>query len=157
MSHPAGHDTIAEVTLSRAIAAPRGRVWRAWTEAEQLARWWGPNGFTTPVCAVDVRPGGALHIVMRSPDGAEYAMKGVYTDIVPLTRLVYDFQAFDADGHVAIDGHTIVTFSDDQGGTQLVIHSRATALVAHARRMLDGMEPGWMQTIDRLARFMTAP
>jgi len=157
MTPSTDRDDVAEVTLSRFIATPRARVWRAWTEAEQLVKWWGPNGFTTPVCTIDVQPGGALHIVMRGPDGAEYAMRGTYGDVVPLSHLGYTFQAFDADGRVALDGHTMVTFTDDQGGTQLVIHSRATALVAHARRMLDGMEPGWMQTIDRLARFMTAP
>ncbi|MGO4716309.1 SRPBCC family protein [Bradyrhizobium sp. 2TAF24] len=157
MTPSTGRNDVAEVTLSRFIAAPRARVWRAWTEAEHLMKWWGPNGFTTPVCAIDAQQGGALHIVMRGPDGVEYAMRGTYSDVVPPSRLGYTFQAFDADGRVALDGHTLVTFADDQGGTQLVIHSRATALVAHARHMLDGMEPGWTQTIDRLARFMTAP
>ncbi|MEW6641988.1 MAG: SRPBCC domain-containing protein [Pseudomonadota bacterium] len=157
MTAPADDADVAEVTLSRSIAAPRALVWQAWTEPSHLARWWGPNGFTVPVCDIDVRPGGALAIVMRAPDGTEYLMKGCYREVERLSRLAYSFQACDADGRVALDGHTIVTFSDDQGGTQLVIHSRATALVAHARRMLDGMEAGWTQSIDRLARLMTAP
>lgn len=157
MTRPPDRDDVAEVTLSRLIAAPRAQVWRAWTEAGQLKTWWGPNGFSTPICTIDARAGGTLLIVMRGPDGAEYAMRGTYDDVMPLSRLAYRFLAFDTDGRIALDGHTIVTFADDEGGTQLIVHSRATALIAHASRMLDGMQPGWTQTLDRLALLMAAP
>jgi len=57
-----------EVTITRVFDAPCATVFRAWTEADRLARWWGPKGFTNPVCEIDARVGGAIRIHMRSPD-----------------------------------------------------------------------------------------
>ena len=65
-----------EVTLTRLIDAPRALVWAAWTEPEHMAQWWGPHHFTNPRCEFDARPGGAIHIDMRGPDGTVYPMKG---------------------------------------------------------------------------------
>ena len=59
--------------LSRRFAAPRERVFRALTEAEQLVKWWGPKGFTVPEHSLDLRPGGAWRTVMRSPEGDDSA------------------------------------------------------------------------------------
>ena len=61
-----------ELLLTRTLDAPRALVFRAWTEPEHLARWWGPQGFTTPSCTMDVRPGGAWRICMRAPDGVDH-------------------------------------------------------------------------------------
>ncbi|HYT14944.1 MAG TPA: SRPBCC domain-containing protein, partial [Burkholderiales bacterium] len=55
------------VVITRVFDAPRELVWRAWTDPRHMAQWWGPQGFTNPVCEMDVRPGGALRIVMRAP------------------------------------------------------------------------------------------
>lgn len=55
-----------EITITRMFDAPRAVVFRAWTDAGQLAQWWGPKGFTNPVCEIDVRVGGAIRIHMRS-------------------------------------------------------------------------------------------
>ena len=57
-----------EVTITRVFDAPRATVFRAWTDADRLARWWGPKGFTNSVCEIDARVGGAIRIHMRSPD-----------------------------------------------------------------------------------------
>ena len=78
-----------EVTITRLFDAPRALVFKAWTDPKQLAQWWGPHGFTTPVCEVDVRPGGALLIHMRGPDGVVYPNKGVFHEIVEPDRLVF--------------------------------------------------------------------
>jgi uncharacterized protein YndB with AHSA1/START domain len=71
--------TAPEVTIVRIIKAPRVRVWTAWTDPKQMAQWWGPNIFTTPVCEMDVRLGGLYRLVMRSPDGVDYPIKGVWS------------------------------------------------------------------------------
>lgn len=63
--------TPREFTITRLLAVPVPDVWAAWTDSEQLARWWGPKGYTNPVCRIDPRPQGAIHIVMRAPDGSE--------------------------------------------------------------------------------------
>jgi hypothetical protein len=65
-----------EVVITRLFDAPPEVVFAAWTDPEQLARWWGPDGFTNPVCELGVRLNGAWHIVMRAPDGTEYPCRG---------------------------------------------------------------------------------
>jgi uncharacterized protein YndB with AHSA1/START domain len=139
-----------ELTITRVFDAPRALVWRAWTDPQHLAAWWGPEGFTNPVCEIDVRPGGAIHIVMRGPDGAEYPMRGQYREIVAPERLVFTNFAVDADDQPMIDGLTTVTFAERDGKTEMVLHTRATALLPLAIRMIAGMEIGWRQSIDRL-------
>ena len=78
-----------EIVFTRIINAPRTLVFKAWTDPKQMSEWWGPHTFTVPVCEMDVRPGGTYRIVMRSPEGVEYPLKGVYREIVEPERLVY--------------------------------------------------------------------
>src|SRR5579864_4389397 len=84
--------------MTRVFDAPRKVVFAAWTDPKQMAQWWGPTGFTTPVCELDVRPGGAIRIDMRAPDGTIYPMTGVYKEIVPPERIVFTAVALDKDG-----------------------------------------------------------
>src|SRR2546430_477281 len=74
--------------MTREFKAPRRLVFDAWTRPELLARWFGPRGWTVPVCEIDLRPGGAYRYVMRGPAGEEMIMRGVYREIVPPERLV---------------------------------------------------------------------
>jgi uncharacterized protein YndB with AHSA1/START domain len=144
-----------EVTLIRLLAAPRSLVFAAWTEPQHLARWWGPQGFTNPVCEVDARPGGALRIVMRAPDGTDYPMRGVFREVVAPERLVFTNIAVDADDKPLLDGLTTVTFTEEGRKTCLTVHTRATGLVAFAAPMLAGMQEGWTQSIDRLEEYVS--
>lgn len=139
-----------ELTLTRTLAAPRELVFKAWTDPEHLARWWGPAGFTNPVCQVDLRPGGALYIVMRGPDGNDYPMKATFTEVVPPERLVFSSAAVDAAGNSQLEGVTSISFADFGGKTRLTVHTRMKGLVPEAKFMLAGMEPGWNQSLDRL-------
>ncbi len=145
-----------EITINRVFAAPRALVFAAWTEPKRMAQWWGPHGFTNPVCELDVRPGGALHIVMRAPDGTDYPMNGVFREVVVPERLAFTFAALDQ-GKPVLEGLTTVTFAEDGGGTKLTVHSRATALVDYAARMIEGMEAGWTQSIERLEALVKRP
>ena len=139
-----------EVTITRIFDAPRTLVFKAWTDAEQLAQWWGPKGFTNPVCEIDPRVGGAIRIHMRSPDGAIYPMRGEILEIVVPELLVFTNLALDADGNPVTDELTTVTFAEESGKTKLTLHTRGSALVEHAIAYLKGMEIGWTQSIDRL-------
>jgi uncharacterized protein YndB with AHSA1/START domain len=139
-----------ELTITRLFAAPRALVFSAWTEAEHLAQWWGPSGFSNPVCEIDARVGGALRIHMRGPDGSVYPMQGVIREIVPPERLVFTNIATDADGRHLLEGMTTVTFADEGGKTKLTLRTRAVAVVEAAAAHLQGMEIGWTQSIDRL-------
>ena len=139
-----------ELIIIRVFDAPRERVFKAWTDANLLAQWWGPKGFTNPVCDVDPKPGGALRIVMRAPDGAEYPMKGVFREVVPPSRLVFTNIAVDKDGHPIIEGLTTVTFADEGGKTKLTLQTRGVAVVDYAAAYLQGMEAGWTQSLEKL-------
>jgi uncharacterized protein YndB with AHSA1/START domain len=143
-----------EVTITRLVAAPRDLVFRAWTEPAHLARWWGPQGFTNPVCEVDARVGGELRIVMRGPDGTDYPMRGVFREVVAPERLVFTNFPVDAQDRPLMDGLTTVTFGAEGGKTRLTIATRATGLAAVAARMLEGMQAGWTQSIDRLEAYV---
>ena len=140
-----------EVVITRIFDAPRGLVFKAWTDPEHMARWWGPRGFTNPICELDARVGGAWRIVMRSPAGIEYPCGGVYREIVERERLVFTNIATDNEGNPVLDGLTTVIFAEQGGKTKLTLQTRAVALVAHATAYLAGMEAGWTQSLERLA------
>ena len=140
-----------EVTITRIFDAPRSLVFRMWTDAKYVADWWGPGVFTNPVCEIDARVGGKWHIVMRGPDGTDYAGGGVYREVVPPERLVFTNLATDQQGNVLLEGLTTVTFDEYEGKTKLTLHTRAVALVDYATAYLAGMEEGWKQTLDSLA------
>jgi uncharacterized protein YndB with AHSA1/START domain len=143
-----------EITITRVFDAPRALVFAAWTDAEHLAQWWGPRGFTAPVCTFDARVGGALRIHMRAPDGNIYPMKGEIREIVPPERLVFTNIALDAADNAIIDGLTTVTFAEDNGKTRLTLHTRGSAMVDYAADYLKGMEIGWTQSIDKLQAYL---
>jgi len=140
-----------DVTITRELPAPRSRVFQMWTEPRRLAQWWGPHGFTNPVCEVDARPGGAILIHMRAPDGAVHPMRGTFREVAAPERLVFTTVAQDHAGNPLLEGLTTVTLAQHDGGTRLTVQSGATGLAPVAADMLAGMEAGWTQTVDRLA------
>jgi uncharacterized protein YndB with AHSA1/START domain len=139
-----------EVTLTRVFDAPRALVWKAWTDPKQMAQWWGPHHFTNPRCELDVRPGGAIHIDMRAPDGTVYPMGGHFDEIVPQERLVFTAVAQDNDGNALLESVTTVTFAEEGGKTRITVHANAVGLAPVAVQMLAGMEAGWTQSLERL-------
>ena len=143
-----------ELVLTRIIDAPRELVFQAWTDPKHLAQWWGPKRFTNPVCEVDARPGGALRIVMRAPNGADYPMVGVFREVVAPERLVFTNIPVDAAGNHLADGLTTVIFAEQGGKTKLTVHTRAVGVAPIAARMLEGMEAGWTQSLERLEGYM---
>jgi uncharacterized protein YndB with AHSA1/START domain len=140
-----------EITLTRTFDAPRALVFKAWTDAEHLAQWWGPHGFTNPVCEIEARVGGAIRIDMRAPNGAVYRMKGEIREIVPPERLVFTNCALDDAGNNVTEGLTTVTLVEEHGKTKLTLHTRGAAMVEYAAAYLKGMDIGWTQSLDRLA------
>jgi uncharacterized protein YndB with AHSA1/START domain len=149
---PTANPLERELTLTRIFDAPRELVFEAWTDPVHLKRWWGPRGFTTPACNVDLRIGGAWRIVMRFPDGVnEHIMDAVYREIAPPERLSFTNVALDKDGKRLLEGTTSITLEDLGGKTKLTLYTRMRGLVPYADRMLEGMEPGWSQSLERLA------
>ena len=89
-----------ELVISRVFNAPRDLVWKAWTEAERLARWWGPKGFALSVAKLDSRPGGIFLYSIRTPSGQEMWGKFVYLEISAPERIVFISSFADAQGNV---------------------------------------------------------
>lgn len=155
--NPATNATRKEVTITRTFEAPRDVVFRAWTDATQLARWWGPAGWTNPVCEVDPRPGGAIHIVMHGPDPfGDAPMTGVFREVVPPERLVFTSTPLDKNGDALFEVEVTVTFEDDQGKTRLTMHQVEIWSTPEAAFALNGMEEGTRQTLDRLSDHLNA-
>jgi uncharacterized protein YndB with AHSA1/START domain len=143
-----------EVIITRIFDAPRELVFKAWTDPKHVTRWWGPKDFTNPVCEMDVRPGGALRIVMRAPNGVDYPMRGVFREIVEPERLVFTNIALDESGNAVLEGLTTVTFAEHGGKTKLTLQTSTVGLVAEAAQKLEGMEEGWTQSLERLAELV---
>lgn len=141
------------VRISRAINAPRERVFGAWTDPQQLARWWGPDGFTNPVCDIDARPGGKMRIHMRAPDGTVYPMTGTFREIDLPQRLVFTAVAEDHAGNALLESYTTVTFDERGGTTMVTVEAKAVGLAPSAPQMLAGMNAGWTQSLERLDAF----
>jgi uncharacterized protein YndB with AHSA1/START domain len=145
-----------ELLTTRVFDAPRDLVFKAWTDPERLQRWWGPQGFTNPVCEVDVRRGGTIRIHMRAPDGAVYPMTGEFHEIVEPERLVFTSRALDGNGEALFEVLNTVTFAEEGGKTKLTLHARVSDVKGDAAQHLAGMEQGWSMSLDRLADRLAA-
>jgi uncharacterized protein YndB with AHSA1/START domain len=144
--------TAQETTITRVFDAPRELVWNAWTEPEQLARWWGPRGWSTPPEAVtmDVRPGGAFRVPSVSDeDGSEMTVEGVYLEVNEPERLVFEEASENSWHEGAVSVVTLADLGD--GRTELVLHST----IHTTAEMRARAEAGMASTLDRLAEHLS--
>jgi uncharacterized protein YndB with AHSA1/START domain len=142
---------LLEVSLTRRIAATPEMVFATCTDPKHLAEWWGPKGFTNPVCEADARVGGAIRIHMRAPDGVVYPMTGRFVEIDRPHRLVFSTVAIDGEGRSMFEVLNTVTFTEIDGRTEISLVARVTRTTAAAPQYLAGMSQGWSQSLDRLA------
>ena len=140
-----------EFVITREFDAPRELVFRAWTDVKQLAQWWGPRGFTNPVCEWDVRPGGKIYDVMRAPNGSKFPMGGKFVEIVPPEKLVFSCGALDEKGKLLFEFLHTAIFTERNGKTKLTLHSRVTMTTPEASRYIGGFETGMTLSLERLA------
>jgi uncharacterized protein YndB with AHSA1/START domain len=146
---------VREIVVKHVFNASRTTVFKAWTDPKYLAEWWGPHGFTNPVCEIDPQPGGSFRIHMRGPDGTVYPMSGVYREIVEPQRLVFT-SVFPDEGEAVFEILNTVTFVEDGGKTLVTVDARVIKATAEADFYLQGMEKGWVQQLERLAEFLHA-
>jgi uncharacterized protein YndB with AHSA1/START domain/predicted enzyme related to lactoylglutathione lyase len=152
-----------EILITRDLAAPRGEVFKAWTEPERLKRWWGPSGFTTPVATIDLRVGGVFHTCMRSPDGQDYWSRGVYREIVVPERLVTTDSFADAEGNVVEPTQygmsatwpreALITLTFEERGGKTAFTLRHTVAGAAPAEVVMCRQ-GWNESLDRLADYV---
>ena len=146
-----GHERAAdrELVTSRVIAAPRSRVYAAFADPAQLARWWGPAGFTNSFETFDLHPGGSWRFVMHGPDGADYPNESVFVEVVPEQRVVFN--------HVSSPAFEMsITFSD-HGPRTAVGWRQRFASAEDCRRIAAIAVPANEQNLDRLEALLAAP
>lgn len=140
-----------EVLMTRVIDAPRRLVFEAWTNPKHVPHWMlGPEGWTMPVCEIDLRPGGAWHFVWRRANGTEMEMRGVYREIQPPERLV-STESWGGDWPETIN--TLV-LSEGDGNTTLSLTVLYPSREARDAAMKTGMKEGATQSFDRLAEYV---
>lgn len=149
-------DRAPDLVLNRVFNAPRERVFRAWIEPQLMAQWWGPEGYTAPVCELDARPGGAWLVHMCSSEGHVQVMGGTYHEIAEPAKIVCT--TFVKDGErFLVEGLHVVTFEvAPEDKTRMRLESTLIQLAPEweaARH--GGMQHGWSTSIDKLeAMFM---
>lgn len=151
-----------DLTIIREFNAPRGQVWKAWTDPEAVKQWWGPKNFTTPVSKIDLRAGGSYLYCMRGagPDGVvrDYWGTGIYREIVPLEKIVCTDSFADEKGNVVpasfygMEGDwplellVTVTFQEHEGRTTMtLLHAGIPA-----GQMREMTQAGWNESFDKL-------
>ena len=149
--------------IKRTFNAPLDRVWKAWTELEQMAGWWGPKGFTTDVKTLDLKPGGLFHYRLASPQGQEMWGRMVFREIVPKERLVFLNSFSDESGglthHPLQEGwplqiHTTITFAEENGKTTVTVtgvpYDASESECETFEKGADSLQAGWTGTLEKL-------
>ncbi len=160
-------NTVSEIermVVTRIFDAPRELVWKAWTDPKYVMQWWGPKGFTSPVCKMDFRVGGKYLICTRTPDGQDFWHGGEYHEIVPLEKIISSMYFSDSEGnkidpaqlgieHEAIEGaHDVILFEDlGNGQTKLTFIGNEPMESAKNSGQLEGMN----QVLDKVAEVIT--
>lgn len=143
--------TQRELVLIRLLDAPREKLFRCWTEPELLKRWFAPLPYTVPHAELDVRSGGANFVIMKSPEGEEIPLRGVYLEVVENEKIVFTdaytrpWEPSDKPFFTAI-----VTFEDEDGKTRYTaraLHWTDEDRAAHEQM---GFHEGWGQCADQL-------
>src|SRR5580692_1135197 len=154
----------ADFVISRVFDAPREVLWKAFTEAERMQRWFGPKGSTIVSSKMDLRVGGIYHGAMRNPDGQVMWAKFVYREVSPPVRLSWVHSFSDDKGGLTrhplsvswpLELLTTVTFEEAPGGKTKLTLTWAPIEATEAERKTfdaahDGMRGGWGGTFERL-------
>ncbi len=147
------------MVITRIFDAPRALVWKAWTDPKYVMQWWGPRGFTAPVCKIDFRVGGKFLCCMKSPDGQEGWNGGEYHEIVPHEKIVYSLYFADAQGnkldpaelgieHEAIEDARDVVLFEDYGNGQTKLTLIGNERMEDAKN--SGQLEGWNEILDKV-------
>jgi uncharacterized protein YndB with AHSA1/START domain len=135
--------------MTRVLPAPRERVWQAMTEPEQLAKWWGPKGFTTPSVEFGPRAGDSFRIAMQPPEGDLFQLSGELRELDSPARLAYTFRWDPPDPD---DRETLVALSLEDRGDETAVQLFQGEFATEERRALH--EDGWTDCFERLAELL---
>ena len=154
-------DVQKELTLTREFDAPRERVFKAWTDPEQVVKWWAPNGATNEINKWEAKTGGKIDLIMiAGPDlgpleGQHWPMQGEFKEVDVPSKLSFTGNAI-LNGKEILQHLTTVNFEEVSGKTKMTVHIQVTKIVMpEAQGALAGMEMGWSQQLDKLVKFLS--
>lgn len=139
-----------ELTLTRTINAPRELVFKAWTDVQMLAKWWGPGGFTNPICEWEAKPNGKIFIEMKASNGKIFPMDGEVHEIIAPEKIVFTSAALDENNERLFEVMNTVTLKEENGKTRLNIHLKISKIKPGGEQMVKGINEGWSQSLERL-------
>jgi uncharacterized protein YndB with AHSA1/START domain len=151
-----GNTSDREMIITRTVSAPRELVWKVWTEPDHVAKWWGPNGFSTTIEKMEVRPGGVWKHTMHGPDGVDYPNKSTFIEVVKPERIVMQHGG-GTEGKTAVSFMATWTFEAvGEHQTKVTLHS-----IFPSKEELDrvirefGALEGGKQTLARLDKYVS--
>jgi uncharacterized protein YndB with AHSA1/START domain len=142
-----------EILMTRVFDAPRALIFDAWTNPRHLPHWMlGPEGWTMPVCEIDLRPGGEWRFVWRRSDGTEMAMRGVYREVAPPDRLV----STESWGGDWPDTLNTLILTEKDGKTTVANTALYPSKEARDAALKTGMKEGVVVSFNRLAEYLAS-
>lgn len=138
-----------DIVMTRVFDAPRDAVFRALTDPDLLAQWWGPKEYRTVVEHLDARPGGSWRMTHHGDQGDEYAFRGIFHDVAAPERMVQTFEYEGMPGHVSLE--TAVLEEAEGAKTRYVATSVFQSVADRDAMTESGMEEGARESMDRLA------
>ena len=141
-----------EIEMTRLFDAPRQLVFDAFTNPAHVPHWFGPRGWSVPVCEIDLRPGGAWRYVLSGPDGEEMGMSGVYREITPPERIVTTESFDDYPG----ESLNTLTLTEEDGKTRYTVTVLYADKETRDAVLATGMSEGAAETLERLAEHLEA-
>ncbi len=141
---PGKQDLVSTVVLD----APRELVFKAYTDPDLFARWWGPSRYENQILKFEQRTGGEWHVVQKGADGAEFAFRGVNHEVVAPERICQTFEFLGVPGHVALQ---TATFEDLGNKTKVVAQIVFQSVMDRDGMVASGMRDGADESMDRLA------
>lgn len=148
-----------ELVVTRVFNAPRELVFKAWSDPEYLARWWGPKGWTVPVSTMDFRPGGKWHYCMKGPEGEQSCGLAIYHEIVPPERIVYTDYFADAEGNPKEglpESRITAAFTERDGKTTFTGTALYKTKEDRDTVLRMGMVEGMTESLNRLEEFLAS-
>ena len=136
--------------LARDIAAAAPVVFRAFTAPDELAKWWGPEGFTIPNLDFDPRAGNEYRIEMKPPEGESFFLTGEFREVDPPTRLAYTF-VWEPPEPDDVETLAELSFRDSADSTEVVLTQ--APFKTESRRELH--RNGWTESLDKLERLIS--
>lgn len=139
-----------DLTITHIFDAPRDLVFKVWTQPEHIPHWWGPRGYTTLSCEIDLRPDGRWRVASRHADGSETAETGSFREVESPSRLVMTHAWEDRSGKVGPATLVTVTFVEADGKTTITFHQAGFA----AAEDRDGHRLGWSESFEMLDEYL---